>query len=39
VLLFKNDFTIVHWVGSILVFLGTIFYSWPKEKVGKQKTG
>ena len=37
VILFKNHFTFMHWVGSILVFLGTVCYSWPKKKSIKEK--
>ena len=36
ILLFKNEFTRNHWIGSLLVFIGTIWYSSSSASSGKK---
>jgi len=34
---FSNPFTLHHWIGTFLVFLGTTLYSWPDAKKVESK--
>jgi len=37
IMYFNNPFTAYHWMGSALVFLGSLYYVWGKDKTPKTK--